>query len=477
MPVRPCGGTWSDPSLGLGMNMDRSERRALKTRPSMESLESRLVMSGGGPTDQQQYLLERINQVRTDPDQAAAWIEQTADFQLALTLRAFGENLEEAVDTIASRPEREPLAWSAELAEAAEAHALDMATGGFQSHTGSDGSSPRDRIDRTGFGAVRSEAENAYAYSRSVDHAMQAMLVDWGVPSKAHLNNLTEPHRNIDETFKEVGVAVVASRNPRVGPLVVTQQMARPHDAQTYLVGVVYHDRDGDDFYSEGEGQGRLRVEARSLADNTSTSVETWGSGGYQLALKPGDYQIRLFEGSRLLRDARITMTTQNQKVDFDLSEPAPPTIIEAPPEPAIVEASPEPIVVAEAPAVVQRSIPNLEPAVVPTPPSRNVSTLAWTSFRATQQESGINQTNQSEPTATSASTSEPDTPIVVHNTPEPIELVEPEPNTPPSPTVPQPTPRPEPVTVDAADDAETETSSPAIPGGFVWSVWSARSR
>jgi len=88
-----------------------------------------------------------------------------------------------------------PLAVSPQLTAAAAAHSQDMAQNNFFSHTGSDGSSPWDRIKRTGY-SYRSAAENIAAGYRTAGDVVQGWY-----NSPGHRQNML----NCD--LREIGVA------------------------------------------------------------------------------------------------------------------------------------------------------------------------------------------------------------------------------------------------------------------------------
>lgn len=76
-----------------------------------------------------------------------------------------------------------PLAWSPLLDKAAQRHSEDMAGKGFVDETGSDGSSPRQRIEATGYAAwsrQRVWAESLYAGQGTFDEALAFFLSDDG---------------------------------------------------------------------------------------------------------------------------------------------------------------------------------------------------------------------------------------------------------------------------------------------------------
>ena len=113
-------------------------RRSLR----FENLETRQLMSAGGPTAQEQYMLELINQARTNPQAAAQQVTSNLTPDVVATLNYYGTDVNAAKQAIATASPKPPLAWNADLAAAAQGHSQDMANTQVQSHTGSDGSSP-----------------------------------------------------------------------------------------------------------------------------------------------------------------------------------------------------------------------------------------------------------------------------------------------------------------------------------------------
>ncbi|MFF5858857.1 CAP domain-containing protein [Streptomyces sp. NPDC012751] len=90
----------------------------------------------------------------------------------------------------------QPLTLNATLTKAAQAHSDDMAAQRNMSHTGSDGSSPGDRITRAGY-TWSSYGENvAYGYTTA-----DQVMAGW-MSSPGHRANI------LDCSFKEIGVGL-----------------------------------------------------------------------------------------------------------------------------------------------------------------------------------------------------------------------------------------------------------------------------
>ena len=77
-----------------------------------------------------------------------------------------------------------PLQWHSSLASVARSHSEDMARNNFMSHTGSDGSSPFDRMSRAGI-SFSTAAENVAAGYQTPE----SVVAGW-MSSPGHRNNI-----------------------------------------------------------------------------------------------------------------------------------------------------------------------------------------------------------------------------------------------------------------------------------------------
>jgi uncharacterized protein YkwD len=111
---------------------------------------------------------------------------------------------QEVVDLVNSERSKagcEPLTVNEKLTKAAQDHSEDMAAHSNMSHTGSDGSSPGDRIERAGY-SWSSYGENvAYGYD-----SPKSVMEGW-MNSSGHKANIL----NCD--FKEIGVGLAQPGN------------------------------------------------------------------------------------------------------------------------------------------------------------------------------------------------------------------------------------------------------------------------
>jgi Ca2+-binding RTX toxin-like protein len=217
---------------------------------------------------QEQLLLELMNRARLDPAGEAA---------------RHGISLNEglAAGTL-SAAARAPLAWNADLGEAAALHSAWMLAADSFSHTGSGGSQPWDRSKAAGY-ASGQIGENISFIGSSASVDASAAVVNH------HTNLFLSPgHRlNILGDYREVGLGQELGAFTQGGSTwsasMVTEVFGK--GAQAHVTGVAFADRDGDRFYDIGEGQGGVRVDWLGNAGQAATTATA--AGGYAAAI-PG---------------------------------------------------------------------------------------------------------------------------------------------------------------------------------------------
>ncbi|MCX5659886.1 MAG: choice-of-anchor D domain-containing protein [Planctomycetota bacterium] len=180
--------------------------------------------------------------------------------------------------------------------------------------------------------------ENIYAYADTVDYGHAGFAIDWGTTS----NGIQDPagHRDnlLDSRFAEIGISIVSHTSTGVndvGPLVMTQDIGdRSNRTQPFLLGVVYDDTDGKNFYSIGEGMAGVGVTVDGTNGTTGHyTTTTMTAGGYQLSLPAGTYQVT-FSGGGLVSNivyTNVVVTSSNYKLDAQVDPPVaanqPPTV------------------------------------------------------------------------------------------------------------------------------------------------------
>ena len=81
-----------------------------------------------------------------------------------------------------------PVSWNAQLADAAARHSRDMASNGFLSHTGSDGSRAGARIGAAGFTGQWTGENIAAGYS-----SINAVIAGWLSSTAGHCEGIMNP--------------------------------------------------------------------------------------------------------------------------------------------------------------------------------------------------------------------------------------------------------------------------------------------
>jgi len=267
----------------------------------------------GSPTDEEQLYLEYVNRARGNPPAEGVILATTTDPNVLAAYAYFGVDtnlMESQFNTITSSP---PVAMNAELLAAARVHSGDMFTNQYQGHTGTDGSSPGDRITAQGYNWY-TYGENVYSYSEYVFYGHAAFEVDWG-PGTGGMQTPPGHRLNIhDSAFREIGVGVVDGTNGSVGPQLVTQDFATQQSATPLITGVVYYDLSGSGFYNLGEGIGGVTVQ---VPGSTYFAV-TANSGGYAVPITTNGNYLVIFSASGLTNQVVVTVSNlSNVKVDY----------------------------------------------------------------------------------------------------------------------------------------------------------------
>ncbi|NEO32961.1 MAG: hypothetical protein F6K36_21560 [Symploca sp. SIO3C6] len=124
------------------------------------------------------------------------------------------------------------------------------------------------------------------------------------------------------DDFREIGIGVVTQNSGSFKTAWVTEKFAKS-GSDVFLTGVAFDDKvKDDDFYTVGEGLGGIKVKAIRLSDNKAFTTNTFESGGYQIALDPGEYKIT-FSGKGVdgSVNRNVTIGSQNVKLDLETDE------------------------------------------------------------------------------------------------------------------------------------------------------------
>ncbi|HWE40095.1 MAG TPA: CAP domain-containing protein [Isosphaeraceae bacterium] len=364
-------------------------RPSFRRTMTLESLERREVLSAA-PTAAAQQALSLMNLARTNPQAAANWLshEVANDPNVQATLSYYGVNLQQKLSQLSSATAQPPLAWNDALGNAAQGHSQDMSSNNFQSHTGSDGSSPSDRISNAGYGAASSEGEDAFAYASSVKNSVEAFLLDWGVSDDGHYKNIMQPGTSAQDAYSDAGIGLISSSDSAGNPLsVVTVDFAKGQNSQPQLVGVVYNDSNGNNVYDPGEGQGGVVIKATNLASGQVSSTTSADPGGYQMPLAAGSYDVEAIgSNGQTLSSQDVTIGSTNAEADFNLLSPSSASSQYTAPAPVVraaVQVSAPQVSAPIAQAVIQAPTPT--PAA-PAPVNPLSFITSWTAYKANVQ-------------------------------------------------------------------------------------------
>ncbi len=235
------------------------------------------------PSNAEQYQLELINRARLDPEGEAA--------RLGLSL-----NAGLPAGSISAQA-KQPLAFDAELNDAARGHSRWMLDQDVFSHSGAGGSSPGDRMRDAGY-----EFQGNWTWGENIAWSGTTGEVDVQALTLETYEGLFESpgHREnlLGDGFREVGLGILEGQftsGATYNALMVTQNYARSGD-DFFLTGVAYDDTDGDGFYSPGEGNGGVSLSIQEAGGDT-TAATTTASGGYQAALDSGSYEVTISGG------------------------------------------------------------------------------------------------------------------------------------------------------------------------------------
>ena len=259
------------------------------------------------PTVYEQYLLELINQARANP---------------SATANAFGIGLNDglAAGTITNAA-KQPLAFNFLLNDAAKEHSQWMIDNQRFQHAGKNGSSAKDRMEDAGYrftgGWTWGENLGTTGTTGRLNVNNAIAQVDEGLfKSAGHRVNV------LNGSFREVGLSGLRGNFKGYDSLLVTENFAKS-GSEIFLTGVAFDDSVQDDnFYGVGEGLGGLEVIATRQSDGATFTTTTFNSGGYQLALNPGTYEVSFEQNNLALgSDREITIGAENIKLDLDTSD------------------------------------------------------------------------------------------------------------------------------------------------------------
>lgn len=288
------------------------------------------------PTNFEQEMLELINRARMDPQGEYDALIGTSSGATGVTaeirsaVRYFDVDLDLFREQLADFDAVAPLAWSTELKDAAQNHSELMIAFDTQSHQLPGELGVGARITAAGYEGWRIISENIFAYTDDPVQGHAGFYIDWGSTPTGIQTPAGHRLAILRGDFTDIGIGAIEETDSTtdVGPWVVTQNFGAQFTDVPQLVGVVLQDADGDRFYDAGEGLGGVTITATN-ASGTSFVTTSWGSGGYQIELANGEYDI-VFSGGSLTGQitGSVTIAGSNVKLDgfaADAAQETPP--------------------------------------------------------------------------------------------------------------------------------------------------------
>lgn len=238
------------------------------------------------PTAEETQILEYMNRFRAEPGVDGERMAPGGSMKVAGYL-GNGVDWDMFKTECKALKAAPPLVFNLELLNAARKHSHYMILHGLghdedATKPGFTGVSFSDRTRKAGYNGGAG-GENCFRDAMNPWHSHAGFVVDFGPggtggmqPGRGHRTNMA------NGGYREVGIAALPHNN----------RFSVTHNFGTrggrFAGGVIYFDRNGNNFYDVGEGIGGVKISVEGGA-----SVSTWKSGGYALQLK-GDQAVKI---------------------------------------------------------------------------------------------------------------------------------------------------------------------------------------
>ena len=256
----------------------------------------------GDPTAAEQAHLEVLNRARLNPVAEAARL---------------GIDLFEGVPSgaISGLPVQ-PVVFNAKLIQAARLHSQDMIDQDYFAHYSLNGKSPFDRMADAGYQYSTAGENLAFIGSTGFIDEVTTVLghhdnlfIDENYPDRGHRVNI------LKENFKEVGVGVAFGdyKGYSYSYMLTCDFGTALQFSGSFILGAVYDDKDGDNFYDAGEGISNVSIELVSTGDSTVTAT----AGGYGIPVTAGNYTVKATLSDGSIAQQQVIIGSENKKIDF----------------------------------------------------------------------------------------------------------------------------------------------------------------
>jgi hypothetical protein len=253
------------------------------------------LYDSGDPTPEEQLLLEYINRARSNPTAESTRL---------------GINMWESLCDPNDVGVRPPLAMNKILLQVADYHSQDMYTNNYFDHHDPSGHDPSQRMTDAGYGWwTWGENIAAGPDGYGATNLEDDLMVDSGTSCRLHRVNL------FNGNFNEVGVGYYSGGTPNLSGWTnfLTQDFGSASTGP-FLVGVVYNDTDGDNFYDIGEGISGIQI---TPSEGSYYAVSST-SGGYVFPIVTSGTITVTASGSGFGSITKtVSFTGANVKLDF----------------------------------------------------------------------------------------------------------------------------------------------------------------
>lgn len=255
-------------------------------------------------TPQEQYMLELINRARLDPKGEAA---------------RYGISLNEGVSSSdkASSKSKQALAGNDALGFAADKHSDWMILNDGFSHSeksgtpGFYGADPFIRMNNAGY-SFTTAGENigwmgttgTLNLTSSVGDIHKNLFVDAGVSGRGHRVNI------LKEDYREIGIGHASGDFKGYNASMITQDFGASGNTR-FITGVVYDDKNGNNFFTVGEETAGRGVAGPGVNDITGAG------GGYELGFTSAGSRTVTFDLATGPVTVTVSLGDRNAKVDI----------------------------------------------------------------------------------------------------------------------------------------------------------------
>ncbi len=251
-------------------------------------------------TAAEQYGIELLNRARLNP------MAESAKYNVGLNQGIRDIDTQTAGVQKLSSTQKQALAPNQAIDTASTKHAAWMISTDKFSHTGYGGSDAGQRMSKAGYKGVWGENIAYQPYGRSVEETINMQHASL-MKSAYHRANLLTGY------FQEVGYSqVIGGFRGSSGSMLTQNFGVQIEPKHAFITGVAYNDRNGNNFYNIGEGQGGIRFDNADGPDAVTASA-----GGYAVKVSQQSTVTINLGDNREFGSVTIRVSFTNVKLDL----------------------------------------------------------------------------------------------------------------------------------------------------------------